>query len=100
MPEELDKSNILKPASIEVWKGIGLTALLHLIQVLGVWIMFMPAWFIGITQLCYIIPVALYFNKKGRPGIVQGLIIGAAITFLLNAACFGYLMMGNIRIGG
>ena len=77
----------------EVWKGIGLTVLLHLIQLLFFRITFAPAWFIGITQLVYIVPAILFFRKRGRTGIVKGLIIGAAITFLLNVACFGYLMI-------
>jgi len=43
----------------------------------------------GITQLIYAIPMAVIFRKKGRPAVAKGVVIGAAITFLLNAACFG-----------
>ncbi|HJT25464.1 MAG TPA: hypothetical protein VJ873_12900 [bacterium] len=94
-PTEENTRNIL-----DVWKGLGLAALLHLFQLFFFWMAFVPAWIIGVTQLAYILPAIAHFRGKNRPGIVQGLIIGAAITFLLNAACFGYLFMGGIRIGG
>jgi hypothetical protein len=62
--------------------GIGL----HLLQFI-----FLPsAIVIGITQLVYIIPAILIFRR--RKGIVQGLLIAAALTFLLNAACFGIVL--------
>jgi hypothetical protein len=72
----------------DVWKGIGLTVLLHLLQFLFP----MAVLFIGISQLVYMIPAMILFRKKS--GILQGLLIGAAITFLLNAACFGYFAFG------
>jgi len=73
---------------LDVWKGIGLALLLHLLLFLhppGVVL-------IGLVQLIYIIPAIIIANVKGRKGIVQGLLIGAGITFLVNAACFGIVL--------
>lgn len=47
--------------------------------------------FIGLSQLIYVIPAILIAWRKGRHDILKGLIIGAAITFLLNAACWGLI---------
>ncbi|HZS04649.1 MAG TPA: hypothetical protein VFD58_07425 [Blastocatellia bacterium] len=75
----------------DLWLGLGLTALLHLIQIPLVPItMFISLIFLGLSQLIYIIPAIIICRSKGRPGMVKGLIIGAAITFLLNAACTGF----------
>ncbi|MFF2157493.1 hypothetical protein ACFVVQ_19545 [Paenibacillus chitinolyticus] len=70
----------------DVWKGIGWVALGHLL-----WLFALPMYFgIGIVQMLYVLPLLLIFSK--RTAIVQGILIGAGITFLLNAACFGYVM--------
>jgi hypothetical protein len=51
-----------------------------------------PLYFgIGIVQLVYIVPALIICRKT--PGLVQGLLIAAGVTFLLNAACFGYVMI-------
>ncbi|SFJ83011.1 hypothetical protein SAMN02799624_06167 [Paenibacillus sp. UNC496MF] len=76
----------------QVWLGIGLLAVLHLLLFLFPFAFF----FISIAQLVYLIPAILVFHKKS--GIVQGLLIGAGITFLLNAACFGLLASGLFRL--
>jgi ABC-type Fe3+-siderophore transport system permease subunit len=54
------------------------------------WIMF-----IGVTQLTYLIPVIgiAYFSRKSH--IVKGLLIGVAVTFLLNAACTGLFFVNT-----
>ncbi|WHX47054.1 hypothetical protein QNH46_12770 [Paenibacillus woosongensis] len=72
----------------EVFKGIGILALLHLLLI------FIPLsyFFIGIAQIVYLIPAAVVAFAKKRVGIGQGLLIGGAVTFLLNAACFGVVM--------
>jgi hypothetical protein len=78
----------------DVMFGMGLTLLAHLLQ--------MPLSFltggmnliaIGLTQLLYVIPGIIIASRKGRKGIVKGIIIMAAITFLLNAACWGFIMV-------
>ncbi|WP_419871196.1 hypothetical protein [Candidatus Pristimantibacillus sp. PTI5] len=76
----------------QVWLGMGLLALLHLLLFL-----FPVAFFlIGIAQIIYLLPALLIFHKKS--GIVQGLLLGAGITFLLNATCFGLVLTGNFSL--
>jgi hypothetical protein len=87
----------------DVLKGVGLTAIGHVIPVVplaflslisrGMGPGILPIFYfgIGITQLIYVIPGIVYFRRHGRPLIAKGIIIGASITFLLNAACFGVL---------
>jgi hypothetical protein len=86
--------------TVEVLKGMGLTLLLHLIQVP----FFMVSGGIalagvGLSQLLYVLPAIFIFRSKGRPGIVKGIIIAAAITFLLNAACFGFIYLAMAQAG-
>lgn len=72
----------------QVWKGIGITGLLHLLLLL-----FPPAFIvIGVVQLVYMIPAMLIYGKKDE-GILQGMYIGMGVTFLLNAACFGFVLV-------
>lgn len=76
----------------QVWIGVGILALLHLLLFLFPIAFF----FIGIAQLVYVLPAIVVFHR--RKGILQGLLIGAGITFLLNAACFGLLVSGTISL--
>ena len=74
----------------DLWRGIGLALLLHLIQVpLALLTTFISLIFVGLSQLVYIIPAIVVYRRDGRSDVVKGLIIVAAITFLLNAACTG-----------
>ncbi|MDQ6423578.1 hypothetical protein RB620_29630 [Paenibacillus sp. LHD-117] len=76
----------------QVWLGIGLLAVLHLL----LFLLPIAFFFIGIAQLVYLLPALAIFSK--RSGIVQGLLIGAGVTFLLNAACFGLLVSGTFSL--
>jgi hypothetical protein len=84
---ELDKIQ-----SHNVLAGFVISILLHLFQVLLALITPLSFWFIGVGQLVYIIPAIVIAKVKGETNIVKGLIIGASITFLLNAACTGLLL--------
>jgi hypothetical protein len=87
----------------DVLKGVGLTALGHVIPALPLGLFSVLTrgnggaalgifyFGIGITQLIYVVPAVIYFRRNGKPLIAKGVIIGASITFLLNAACFGVL---------
>jgi len=79
--------------TIEVVKGIGVSILLHVLQYLMT-IIFSPVLFafIGVSQLIYQLPAFYYLRSIGRTGMAKGILIGAALTFLLNAACFGILV--------
>jgi len=71
--------------------GILLLLLLHLFQIP----MFVVGgiFWIGLSQLAYVIPFAVRARKRGQELTVKGLWIGAGITFLLNALCFGALIV-------
>src|SRR5688572_9271065 len=43
---------------------------------------------LGVSQLVYIWPAVLIARRRGRPAVAKGLIIGAAITFILSGACW------------
>jgi len=84
--EEQDKGS--------VGGGIGLTLLLHFFQLpIGLVLALvtggaaMALIFIGLSQCLYMIPAILHFRKTGETETAKGLIIGASITFLLNATC-------------
>jgi uncharacterized membrane protein len=44
---------------------------------------------IGLSQLVYMVPALVIARRRGRADLVQGLAIGLAVTFLLNAGCWG-----------
>lgn len=72
---------------LEVLKGMGILVLLHFL------LFIFPAafFFIGVAQLIYLLPAVIIAFNRGRVGMGQGILIAGAITFLLNAACFGML---------
>jgi hypothetical protein len=84
----------------EVWKGIGLAMLLHLLWIPAVFIPGLAVGLVGIgvAQLIYQVPAAIIYSRKGRKGMMKGIIIGAAITFLLNTACYG-IVFGLFTMG-
>lgn len=43
---------------------------------------------IGLTQLFYVIPLALRLKQQQKWGEMKGVIIGAVLTALLNGGCF------------
>jgi hypothetical protein len=49
---------------------------------------------IGVSQIAYMVPTAIYEFVEGRPELGKGIIIVASGTFLLNAACWGYVLQG------
>src|SRR4051812_24509895 len=53
----------------------------------------LPAmWLIGLTQLVWVIPAMIVFWVRHDFRLMKGILIGAALTFLLNAACFSVLV--------
>jgi hypothetical protein len=44
---------------------------------------------IGLSQLVYMVPAIVIARRRGRADLAQGLLIGLAVTFLLNAGCWG-----------
>ena len=85
-PEQFQ--SLTKPPDYDWARGLGLLLLLHLIQIpLAALTIGISLIALGLTQLVYVIPAIIIYRRKGRPGIVKGLIIGAAITLLLNGTC-------------
>jgi len=73
-----------------VWQGIRLTLLLHLFQIpMGLLTVLIAPLLIGVSQLAYMLPAIIIARKRHEIEKAQGLIIGASVTFLLNAACWG-----------
>lgn len=94
----MDEQEITGYPQKDIWIGIGIALLLHLIQLpLAALTVFVSLIFMGVTQLLYIIPAIVVYHRKKRRGVVKGLIIAAAITFLLNATCSA-LVLGDLNI--
>ncbi|BAU13782.1 hypothetical protein LEP3755_43240 [Leptolyngbya sp. NIES-3755] len=51
----------------------------------------LTVYFIGLTQLLYIIPLLIVFWRQRRFALLKGLTIGAVIIALLNFGCFLYV---------
>ncbi len=47
---------------------------------------------IGLSQLIYIVPLAILAARNSAREMTKGLLIAAGITFLLNAVCFGIVL--------
>jgi hypothetical protein len=43
---------------------------------------------IGLVQLVYVVPIGVRLRRDGQTATLQGVLIGAALTFLWSAACF------------
>ena len=74
-----------------IWAGFGLAAAINLgAAIVGIVTIVIPL-AIGLVQAAWIIPMVLSFRKSGRTETAKGIIIAAAITFLLNAGCWGLI---------
>lgn len=56
-----------------------------------------PLSLLGFTQAIYMIPAFVIARGRGKEQLAKGLLVGAAVTFLLNAACAGYLIWNYSR---
>lgn len=45
--------------------------------------------FLALSQLVYVIPLYIHEKRLGHPEDVKGIVIGASVVALLNAACWG-----------
>ncbi len=86
--KEDNKPTEAKPDS--VGHGLLMLILMHGLQIP---MAFYSAWIlIGLSQLIYVIPYAIKLSREERKQSLKGLLIGTGITFLLNSACFGYIL--------
>lgn len=51
---------------------------------------------LGLSQLLYVVPVAIRLKRRQQWGLMKGVIIGAVITALLNGGCW-LLVFQNFR---
>lgn len=52
--------------------------------------------FVGGVQIAYAAPAAIVLALRRRTRTLKGLLIGAGITFLVNATCAG-IVLGSMR---
>ena len=43
---------------------------------------------IGLVQLIYVIPLAVWCYRRGQTQTLRGVVIGALITLMLNSGCY------------
>ena len=48
---------------------------------------------IGVIQLVYILPLYFRYKRKGQRNTAKGLVIAASVTALLNATCWGWVLL-------
>lgn len=56
---------------------------------LGIWVL--GAMGFLFWQLLYVIPLTIWLKRRGKVGMMKGVIMGAVLTALVNGAC--YLLM-------
>jgi len=76
-----------------LWKRVGIFAgWVALAQVvLGLATGGVSVFFVGVSQLLAVVPLAIYAAKKKDNLLLKVTLIGAGVVFMLNAACFGVL---------
>ncbi|KAM3094719.1 hypothetical protein ACKFKG_15685 [Phormidesmis sp. 146-35] len=75
---------------------VGMAGLFTNLQLPSIPIIFVYLTFgIGLSQLIYIVPIAVRFARRQQWGRMKGVIIGAVITALLNGSCF--YIIGGMR---
>jgi len=83
-----------------IGRGIAIGVLLTLAGLIAIWALVVMSrsaagiiflFGIGVTQLVWVVPAVLYFQKDGQKETVKGILIVAALTFLLNASCWGVI---------
>lgn len=96
---------VVEQSKGNLWAGLGLTIVFHVLAQVptfflllaiatsdrGLSLAVLPVMYIGLSQLIYMIPAILLLRRRGDAETVKGLIIGASLTFLLNATCNGLL---------
>lgn len=48
---------------------------------------------IGLMQFLYVLPLMIWFARKRQFARVKGVVLGAAVTLLLNGGCFVFFMI-------
>lgn len=87
----------LHAAVLAILFGIGFVGTLIGWELLaGAFVLALAAFFlVGVTQVLYVGPVFVAARRRGLTRLAQGLAVGAGITALLNAACWGTVALTN-----
>jgi hypothetical protein len=103
-------NNIEENEPFEILKGFLLLCFFHCIAVFIIFILssviglilggyaIFYAWIVGgmgffLWQLIYVLPLTIRLKRRGKIGIMKGVIICAALTALMNGSC--YLVYGR-----
>jgi hypothetical protein len=89
-------AGVMLTFGMHILAGILLSLIASIASALNIYtIVPIPVFFvlgIGITQLVYIIPVAILLARKREWEKMKGVILGAVITALLNGGCWLFAM--------
>lgn len=72
---------------------------LGVLSSLGVEVAVVGLFAIGLVQLLWAVPGAIWAYKSGRKGLGHGILIGAALVLLVNGGCFVIVIasLGNMH---
>lgn len=91
----------------QFWQGVGILLAGYMVG-LVIWAIYEPmdGWFMGLIlvgfwQWLFVIPAAIITESVlKRPGMTQGLLIGAGVTLLLSFVACGGLVFGILPLVG
>jgi len=97
-------NDVIAPEQGSIGRGIGLVLALHagaalVCAMIGLAASgdamngLVPFLGIGLFQLLYVVPALVIVLRKKQMRTAKGIQIALGITFLLNAACFGVVMV-------
>jgi hypothetical protein len=87
MPEDLpDTGSVAKGVAIAIGLDIGLFVLVVLLYPLVLLAC-------GVAQLLWLVPLYFYFRSAGKSESAKGVLIVAGLCFLLNAVCWGLVLV-------
>jgi hypothetical protein len=107
---EQERAAYSHDGSSAVWVGAGIALLLHLLQIPLVFAAgylscaagnqggycslagLVPIMFFGVSQLLYLGPAALIAHFTNHASVTKGILLTAAVGFLLNASCYGLVL--------
>lgn len=75
--------------------GVDLTAaaFLGMLASAGIEFPIVALFAIGLVQLLWAVPGAVWAYKSGRKGVGHGILIGAALVLLVNGGCFALVLL-------
>lgn len=74
---------------------IGLSVAIPVVLI-AVYVGLILGMFIGVAQVLWGVPLAIWARGRGRTAFSQGVLAAMAMVFMLNAACFGILLSSDL----